>query len=115
MSDNVIKFTKTRKARTKAEKEQQAIANRAKFGRTREERAKEAANAKLEAERLEGLRLRRAQTSANKISDDKPPDGETPAEFAKRQLVNLRQNRPKLHRKPGDDDGRDGAGGGPSA
>lgn len=49
MSDQPINLNKARKAKAKARKEQQAVENRAKFGRTKAERQAEAA-------RLEKLR-----------------------------------------------------------
>ena len=72
MTADIIKFTKARKAKTRGQKEQQAIANRAKFGRTREEHAKEAANEKLAAQRLTGLRLKRPKSSGNEGPDEGP-------------------------------------------
>jgi hypothetical protein len=71
MAADIIKFTKARKALSRAEKDQQAMANRAKFGRTKEQRAKEAANALLAAQRLAGLKLpRKPKVAAGR------PDGE---------------------------------------
>ena len=49
MSDQQINLNKARKAKAKARKEQQAVENRAKFGRTKAERQAETA-------RLEKLR-----------------------------------------------------------
>ncbi|RIJ16120.1 DUF4169 family protein [Henriciella mobilis] len=49
MSDQPINLNKARKAKAKARKEQQAVENRAKFGRTKAERQAETA-------RLEKLR-----------------------------------------------------------
>ena len=132
MPGDIIKFTKARKAKTKAEKDQQASANRAKSGRTREERAKEAANEKLLAERHEGLRLKQpiAPDGAAKTSGATKPrlvagatDAETPASFAKRKLLDLAKHRhpakspaPAKPRTPGDntaggDDDETGGGG----
>ena len=71
MPADIIKFGKARKARTAAEKEQQAIANRAKFGRTKEERAKEASNERLLAQRHAALKLARP-----KKPEDDPAGGQ---------------------------------------
>ena len=60
MAAQIIKFAKARKAKTRVDKEQQAIANRARFGRTKAERVKEAANEKLAAQRLEAMKLSRS-------------------------------------------------------
>ena len=51
MSDQPINLNKARKAKAKARKEQQAVENRAKFGRTKAER--QAATARLEKLRKE--------------------------------------------------------------
>ena len=59
-----INFNKFRKARAKAEKEQKAKENRAKFGRTKVERQLDKARADKLANLTEGHRLK------NKAEDD---------------------------------------------
>ena len=59
MPADIIKFGKARKAKTAAQNEQQAIANRAKFGRTKAERDQQAANDALKAKRHRALKLER--------------------------------------------------------
>ena len=70
MAADIIKFTKARKAKTRVEKEQQAIANRVRFGRTMEERARQAANDRLAAQRLAQLKLRRPRPARDGENDN---------------------------------------------
>jgi hypothetical protein len=50
----IVNLRQARKGKARAEREAAAAANRQKFGRSKAERAAEAARAKLEAERLAG-------------------------------------------------------------
>lgn len=52
----VISLNKARKRKNKADAEQQAAENRVRFGRTKEEKAREAADAALQAHKLNLLR-----------------------------------------------------------
>ena len=51
-----INLNKVRKERQRAERRRQADANAARFGRTKAEKARDEAQAKREAERLDGHR-----------------------------------------------------------
>ena len=51
-----INLNKVRKERQRAERRRQAYANAARFGRTKAEKARDEAQAKREAERLDGHR-----------------------------------------------------------
>lgn len=53
----IVNLRLARKARDRRNAEQQASENRAKFGRTKAEKAKQKAEAGREASKLEGLRL----------------------------------------------------------
>ena len=70
MPADILKFSKARKAKTAGEKEQLAIANRAKFGRTKAERDRQAANDALKAKRHRALKLERSREP-----DGTPGDG----------------------------------------
>ena len=50
---DILSFSKARKAKAKAEKEQVAAENRVKFGRTKAEKQLDAANRKLAEKRLD--------------------------------------------------------------
>ena len=77
MPADIIKFGKARKAKTAAEKEQQAIANRAKFGRTKAERDKEAANDALKARRHRALKLERRRPPGDGTDNGTDNGGDT--------------------------------------
>jgi hypothetical protein len=57
MTADLINFRKARKTRERAEAEQQAGENRARFGRTKAEKSKEKAEAESAAQRLDAHRL----------------------------------------------------------
>ena len=62
MSGDIVNLRQARKAKARAEKESQAATNRARFGRTKSEKQREAAE-KARAEReLAGKRLEKPQT-----------------------------------------------------
>lgn len=51
---DILSLSKARKAKARAAKEQQAAENRVKFGRTKAEKERDAALAKLAQKRLDG-------------------------------------------------------------
>lgn len=53
---DILSLSKARKAKARADKEQQAAQNRVKFGRTKAEKAREAAEAALTKKRLDELK-----------------------------------------------------------
>ncbi len=54
MMGDIVNLKATRKSQARGEKEKQAAANRAKFGRAKDQRKMTAAKRQLEARRLEG-------------------------------------------------------------
>ena len=56
MNDQPVNLNKARKARARAAKEQQAVENRAKFGRTKAEKKTEAAHRKMLRDKIEGAK-----------------------------------------------------------
>ena len=74
MPADIIKFGKARKAKTATDKAQQAIANRAKFGRSKAERDREAANDALNAKRHRALKLLPARHPDGDRGDGMPGD-----------------------------------------
>jgi hypothetical protein len=75
MTGEIVNLNKVRKARAKAAREQQAVENRAKFGRTKQERADKKANEALVDRRVDGHRLK-APPKPKLVRDD---DGGTPS------------------------------------
>lgn len=67
MPAEIINLNKARKAKARAEKEEQASRNRAKFGRPKAEREKAEKILQIERSRLEGTKL------ANPEDDDLDP------------------------------------------
>lgn len=57
MTDNIINFRKAKKSVARNKKENHAAQNRAKFGRTKAEKLKDASEAEKEKSRLDGHKL----------------------------------------------------------
>lgn len=69
---NVVNFNKARKRRARQLAEQQAAANRVKFGRTKAEKRRDAAAAEEAQRKLDQLKL----DGSEKGSDPFPPDAD---------------------------------------